>query len=43
MDNAKYREQVYKTIINDHQMMTEFMQEMQHSEHGMMMMQGMNK
>ena len=39
LDNATYRNEVFQTIINDHQMMTEFMEELQHNGHGMMMMQ----
>ena len=40
LENPQTRNEIYSTILEDHQMMTDFMDQMTASEHGMMMMQG---
>lgn len=40
LDDQESREDVYKTIVNDEDMMVEFMNVMQDNQHAMMMMQG---
>ncbi|MFO8234949.1 MAG: hypothetical protein R6U04_06075 [Bacteroidales bacterium] len=40
LDEPENRKEIYSTIMNDHQMMTEFMEMTNESEHAMMMMEG---
>ena len=40
LDNSESRKEIYSTIINDHQMMTEFMEMTNENDNAMMMMKG---
>ncbi len=40
LENAETKDKVFSTILDDHELMTEFMNKMMSNEHAMMMMQG---
>ena len=40
LNNAETKDKVFSAILDDHEMMTEFMNKMMSNEHAMMMMQG---
>ncbi|NLP58961.1 hypothetical protein [Lutibacter sp. B1] len=43
LENSETRTEIYEAISNNHEYMTEFMDKMQSSNHGMQMMQGNKK
>ena len=43
LNNAETKDKVFSAIVDDHELMTEFMNKMMSNEHAMMMMKGDQK